>query len=439
MSKLALLGGLPARTKLFPAYNTMGEQEKRAAIEVIESGNLSQFLGAWHEDFYGGPKVRAFEGAWADSMGARYAMSVNSNTSGLFAAIGAVGIQPGDEVIVSPYTMSASAIAPLGYGGVPVFADIDEDIFCISPSAFRKAITSRTKAIVIVHIFGQAADMDEIMAIAREHKIAVIEDCAQVPGGTYKGKPLGAIGDLGVFSLNYHKHIHTGEGGVVTTNSEELLERLQLIRNHGENIAGPKGITNLLNTYGYNYRMPEIEAAIGIEQLKKLPSLIARRIELANEFTRRLGNLPGITPPKVRPGNKHVYYQHACRFDAEKNGISRDTFVKALKAELPSAVLRETTPILNAGYVKPLYLLPIFQQRTGACAFNCSRYEGKVSYDKGLCPTAERMHFKELFSHEYIRPGMEKQDVEDVMNGFEKIFENLPALKNWELTQQPSQ
>ncbi|MEO6832322.1 MAG: DegT/DnrJ/EryC1/StrS family aminotransferase, partial [Chitinophagaceae bacterium] len=174
MVNLAIKGGKPVRTQLFPAYNTIGVEEKNAAIEVLDSGNLSQYLGAWTPDFLGGPKVRAFEAAWAEAIGVKHAVSVNSNTSGLFTAIGALGIQPGDEVIVSPYSMSASAIAPLVYGGIPVFADIDPVTFCMAPASIEACVTERTKAILVVHIFGHPADMDAIMDIARRHNLAVI-------------------------------------------------------------------------------------------------------------------------------------------------------------------------------------------------------------------------------------------------------------------------
>lgn len=428
MQTLALLGGKPVRTELFSAYNTIGSEEKKAVQEVLDSGNLSQFIGAWHADFYGGPKVRAFEEAWAQFVGAKHCISVNSNTSGLFAAIGALDIKPGDEVIVSPYTMSASAVAPLIYGGVPVFADVDENHFCISPKAFEKAITPRTKAILIVHIFGHPADMDAILAIAKKHNIRVIEDSAQAPYGTFQGKNVGVLGDIGVFSLNYHKHIHTGEGGMITTNDDVLAERLQLIRNHGENVVGPKGIKNISNTLGYNFRMPEIEAAIGLEQLKKLPRLIEERIQIAEQFTQKMKQYTGITPPFVRPGNRHVYYVHANKFDSQKVGIHRNTFVKALSAELPSAVLRETAPLIGAGYVKPLYLLPIYQQRAHPALQGSS-----VSYEKGICPTAERMHFSELFSHEFMRPSMSAKDIQDVFNAFDKVLSNVGKLKEWEI------
>ena len=194
MATLAIKGGAPVRKKLFPAYNTIGEAEKRAVMRVLDSGNLSQFLGTWHKDFYGGPTVQQFEKDWATAFGNKYAISVNSNTSGLFTAVGALGIKPGDEVIVSPYTMSASALAPVIYGAVPVFADVDYENFGLDPESIEKCITPRTKAILVVHIFGNPARMDEIMAIAKRHSLFVIEDCAQAPMATYKNKSVGNIG-----------------------------------------------------------------------------------------------------------------------------------------------------------------------------------------------------------------------------------------------------
>lgn len=429
MAKLAINGGTPIRTKLFPSYNTIGEEEKRAVMKVLDSGNLSQFLGAWHKDFYGGPTVQHFEKDWADAFNCKYAISVNSNTSGLFTAIGALGIGPGDEVIVSPYTMSASALAPIIYGAVPVFADIDYDNFGLCPESIERNITPRTKAILIVHIFGNPAKMDEILSIAKKHNLYVIEDCAQAPMATYKGKLVGTLGDIGIFSLNYHKHIHTGEGGVIVTNNDNIAERCFLIRNHGENVVEPKGVKDKFNTYGYNFRMTEMEAAIGIEQLIKLPSLLDVRIENAAFFERELGQIKGITPPYVEFGNKHVYYVQAFKYNKEIVGVDRNTFLNAIKAEIPSAVLREDTPLIGGGYVKPLYLQPLYQERATHCSFNCEKYKGTVDYSKGICPIAEKLHFEELFSHEYMRPGMNVQDMKDVVSAFHKIIENIDELR----------
>lgn len=432
MSDLALLGGTPVRTKIFPQSTTIGEEEKIAVMKVLDSGNLSQYVGSWNKDFKGGPMVQQFENDWAEAFGVKYCHAVNSNTSGLYACIGACDIGPGDEVIVSPYTMTAGAIAPLIYGAVPVFADIDEDIFCLDPKSIEANITPRTKAILIVHICGHPTDMDAVMAIAKKHNLKVIEDCAQSPMSTYKGKFVGTIGDVGIFSLNYHKHIHTGEGGMIVTNDPVIAEKVELIRNHGEAVVEGKKTKDLWNTFGFNYRMTEMEAAVGIEQLKKLPGLLDRRIANANYLSRILGELNGIIPPVVKEGCRHVYYQQTFKFKKDIIGVHRNTFIDAMKAELPTMVLRESTPIIGCGFAPPLYLQPIYQQRLHKCSFNCPRYDGSVSYEKGLCPVTERMFFEEVFTHEYMRPSFSKRDLEDVVNAYEKVYTNVNDLKVYE-------
>ena len=355
---LAIHGGPKVRTRPFPAPDQIGEEEKRAVLEVMDSGVLSKYLGAWHADFLGGPRVRAFETAWAADVGAKHAVAMNSAASGLFAAVGAAGVGPGDEVITTPYTMAATATAIVGWHAVPVFADIEDQSFNLDPASARARVTPRTRAILAVHLFGHAADMDPLIEIAREHNLVVIEDAAQAPGATYKGRRVGALGDMTVFSLNYHKHIHTGEGGVVTTASDHYAERLQLIRNHGEAVVGDKGVTDLANHIGYNLRLTEIAAAIGVEQLRKLPRLIEERIALAEHLARGIGALPGIRAPRVQPGSRHVYYCQPFLYDARVVGVPRDAFVAAVGAELPSAPDRGW-PLIGAGYVAPLYHLPM--------------------------------------------------------------------------------
>ena len=435
MSDLALFGGKPSRERPFPAYKVIGEEEKHAVERVMDSGVLSRFLGTWHPDFYGGPEVQAFEKEWAAVADAKHGIAVNSCTSGLYAAVGAVGCGPGDEVIVPPYTMIASATAAVVFNAVPVFADIDPRTYTLSAETIRERITPRTKAIVVVHLFGQSADMDPIMALAGEHGIKVIEDCAQVPYGTYKGRPVGTLGDIGVFSLNYHKHIHTGEGGMCTTNDDDLAERLQLIRNHAEAVVRRKGVANLVNLVGFNFRLGELEAAIGREQLKKGKGLIDRRKENVAYLEEKLADYPGLSMPHVGPSGDHVYYVHAMRYDTAATGVSRELFVKALKAELPPTELREGEgPLLGAGYVLPLYLEPMYQEMAAyggvQCPFRCPHYEGEPNYAKGQCPNAEEAHFETLVSHELMRPPMTPDDLDDVAAAFWKVADSLPRLAN---------
>lgn len=430
MSKLAINGGKPIRTKLFPEYNTIGVEEKNAVMKVLDSGNLSQFLGAWTNDFFGGPNVKFFENLWNDTFGIKYSITVNSNTSGLYTTVGAIGINPGDEVIVSPYSMSASAVAPLLYGGIPIFADIDPNTYCLDPKSILKCITPRTKAIIVVHLFGHPADMDSIMEIARKYNLYVIEDCAQAPMGKYKDKYLGTIGDVGVFSLNYHKHIHTGEGGVIVTNNDNIADRCCMIRNHAENVTQARNIKDLTNLIGFNFRMTEIESAIGIQQIKKLPNLLFQRLKNVEFLDNHLSKFPALEIlPTLKDGSINTYYVYPVKFNEEIAGISRNVFVNALKAELPSAKLRETAPLIGAGYVKPLYLQPIYQNKA-SWAYNSSFYNENIDYSLGLCPIAEEMHFKKLITHEFMRPGMKHDDLIDVINAFDKIFDNINELKN---------
>jgi dTDP-4-amino-4,6-dideoxygalactose transaminase len=435
MSKLAIFGGAPVRRDLFPAYSVIGEEEKRAAMRVLESGVLSKFLGVWHPDFFGGPEVQAFEREWAAVSGTKHAISVNSCTSGLYAAVGATGAGPGDEVIVSPYTMIASATAALIFNAVPVFADIDPQTYTMTAETIAPKITPRTRAIVVVHIFGQAADMDPIMTLAARHNITVIEDCAQCPYATYKGRPVGSLGHVGVFSLNYHKHIHTGEGGMCTTNDDALAERIQLIRNHAEAVVAAKGATNLVNMIGFNFRLGEIEAAIGRSQLEKGKALIEQRKENVRYLESRLEGIPGLSMPVVGPAGDHVYYVHPMSYDERVTGVSRASFVKAVKAELAPTGLRETDGVLiGEGYVKPLYRQPLFRTMTGygtvQCPFRCPHYGGVADYSDGLCPNAEDAHENRLITHELMRPPMTRADLDDVANAFRKVAENLRELSD---------
>ena len=225
-SWLAIDGGPPVRTAPWQDNVTTGEAERDAALEVLESGYLSLFEGAHAPDppfdFRGGPWVRKLEERAAEQLGGARVVSVNSATSGLYAAVGALGLGYGDEVIVSPYTMSACAVAPLIYGAIPVFADVEIETGCLSAAAVARVLTRRTRAVLVVHQFGIPADMDAIMALTREHGLKLIEDCAQAWGASYKGRPVGTMGDVGVFSFNVNKTVQAGEGGLCVTNDPDL-------------------------------------------------------------------------------------------------------------------------------------------------------------------------------------------------------------------------
>lgn len=415
MSHLALFGGTPVRTRPFPGDNAIGREEKRAVIEVLDSGVLSRFLGSWGPEFYGGPRVRTLEREWAEHFSTRHAISMNSATSALYAAVGAADVGPGDEVIVTPYTMTASVTGVLVYHATPVFADILPDTFCLDPRSVRRAITPRTRAIIVVDLFGHPAEMDEIMAVAAEHGLTVIEDAAQASGARYRGRYAGTLAHMGVFSLNYHKTIQSGEGGVVVTESDDLAERLQLIRNHAEAVVGPKGSRHLSHLVGFNYRMTEIEAAIAAVQLRRLETRTAARREAAARLSRWLVGLPGLTLPAVRPYAEHAYYLYAIRYDGRSSGIPRDTLVAALGAEgIP----------VTGGYVEPIYLQPIY-------------HEGRrrhppggpgVSYDRGICPVTERLQDAELLCTDLCRGPLTGRDLNDVAGAFDKVFTHAAEL-----------
>lgn len=421
-SDLAIHGGPKVREALFPAHVTVGEEEKAAVCAVIDSGILSNYLGAWHENFMGGREVRACEAAWAAKFGARHALSVNSNTSGMIAALGAVGVGPGDEVIVTAYSMSASATAPLLWGATPIFADVEPDMFCLSVDSVARVITPRTKAILVVDLFGQPFDAPGLRALADKHGLVIIEDCAQAPGAALNGTPAGLLGDIGIFSLNYHKHIHSGEGGIILTNDDALAERIALIRNHAESVVGPKGVNDLTNMIGHNFRMTEIEAAIARIQLSKLDGLLQARWERVAYFEERMAGFEALTMPKVRAGGTHAYYVHACLWNTEC-GVNRNTFIDAVKAELPFFTLREREGVkLGYGYVRPIYLLPAFAQRVSIGGSMGALASSWQDYVPGLCPVVEDLHYRRLVSHEFIVPSMSFADIDDVVRAFDKVW-----------------
>jgi len=420
MPHLALLGGTKVRTKDIAPQQDFDQEERRLVMEVLDSKVLSGFLASPGEKFMGGEKVKALEGLFKEYYHVKHALTVNSATAGLHAAVAAINVNPGDEILVTPYSMCASATAIVMHNAIPVFVDIDEDTFIIDPKKIKQAITPQTKAIIVVHLFGYPAPMDEIMQIAREHGLKVIEDVAQAHACSYKGKQLGTIGDVGIFSFNQNKTISAGEGGVVITNDDELAKRISLIRNHGEVVVEHLPVQTVAGIIGYNYRMTELEAAVGIAQFKKIDKLTKHRVELAEYLTSKLRPFaPIITTPQIKEGSKHVYFVYPMKFNAKAADIDRNKFAEAVRAEgVP----------LGVGYVRPIYLEPMYQQLLAygdsGFPFRGPHMKKIISYPKGLAPVCERMHFEELMVTPICHFPLTHQDIDDFVSAIKKVLDH---------------
>lgn len=320
----------------------IGEEEIDAVVSVMRSGMLTSGLGA-------GPKVKEFEKNYAAFAGVKHAIAVNTGTAALHAALMAVEVKVGDEVILPSFTFVATAEAVVLAGGKPVFADIDPETFTLSPKATEKAVTGKTRAILPVDLYGLPADILPIREIASKYNLAIVDDCAQSHGAMYEGKPAGALADLACWSLYAAKNIGTGEGGVVTTDNDELAETVRMVRTHGEKI---KYQSLMLGT---NYRMTEIQAAIGVVQLKRLPEFFAKRAQNAKRLTNLLQKTDKLTLPPQLSNRTPSYYLYTVRIkdttEAQRNNIIKQMHDKGIGAE--------------AYYPTPVHQMPYYKQTFG--------------------------------------------------------------------------
>lgn len=421
--KLALLGGKPVCEGTFSKYPdykyadynmTFTDEEVEAVVETVKGGYLCTDRG--------GIKVPEFEEKFADYHQIKEAVAVGSGTAALFIAVAATEIGPGDEVIVPAYTFIATAICALMRNAIPIFVDIDPRTLTIDPEKIEGKVTPRTKAIIPVHLNGHPAHMDEIMAIAKEHNLIVIEDCAQAHGAKYKGRLVGTIGDIGAFSFQQKKNLTTGDGGMLITNNEEFAQKARSFRSFGysENYS-------LVTALGGMHRMTELEAAIGIVQLKKLDHSNDIRIENAEYLSGQLKDILGIRIPYLFNEVKHVYYNYSPAFIEEEVGISREKFVQAVQAE---------GVLIDTGYDEPLYNYPLFRKQSVyevGCPFTCPFYkipedEKKHLYAKEFCPNTEERIYR-INLELKIHPPRTREDMKIIVEAFKKVIENVDQLK----------
>lgn len=393
MEKPAYAGGKPVReTKLYYGHQYLDEKDVQAVVEVLHSDYLTC-----------GPKITELEQKLCELTGAKYAVVCSNDTAALHIACMAAGVSAGDEVITTPITFLASANCALYCGAKPVFADIDEETYNIDPKEIEKALTPKTKAVVAVDYTGQVVDLDAIMETCHKQNVVVIEDAAHSIGTLYKGRPIGSIADMTTFSFHPVKTVTAGEGGAVLTDNEEYYKKLLLYRSHGMTRDQTQmtkesegGWYYQMIDLGYNYRMTDMQAALLISQLEKLPMFSKRRKEIVARYNEAFSRIPELTLQQELEGSDSTRHLYILRIKPEKLRIDRRGFFDALAAE---------NIMCNVHYI-PIYLQPYYQE---------------MGYPKGLCPRAEKLYSEMMSLPLYY--AMTDQDVEDVITAVQKIVD----------------
>jgi perosamine synthetase len=388
--KLAIEGGKPVRQAILP-YGTqwLDEEDITAVIEVLRSRWLTT-----------GPKVAEFERSFAKSVGSREAVAVSSGTAALHASMYAIDIKPGDEVIVPAMTFAATANAVVFQQGIPIFVDVDPKTLLIDPGQVEMHISPKTRAIVAVDYAGHPCDYDTLRAIAERYRLYLIADACHSLGGAYKSKSVGTLADITTFSFHPVKHITTGEGGMATTNDSELAIRMRIFRNHGitteyhQREQQGSWFYEMVDL-GYNYRITDIQCALGLSQLRKLSAWVKRRQEIAQRYNAAFAEVPAVRPLDVRAEVSHAYHLYVVRLDLTRLQVTRGQVFAALRAEGIG---------VNVHYI-PVHLHPFYRKRFGTCP--------------GLCPVAEAA-YQEIITLP-IFPRMGEKDIEDVMYAVKKV------------------
>ncbi|MBM4457986.1 MAG: DegT/DnrJ/EryC1/StrS family aminotransferase [Chloroflexi bacterium] len=418
--QLAIHGGMPYRTRPFPTCANasgrwLGEEEKRLLAEVIDSGALGRNDGS---------KVVALERAWAEMLGfgasaqpnggaPLAAQAVTSGTAALHTAVASLNLEPGDEVVTTTITDMGTVIAILACNLVPTFADVDPRTGNITAETIAAQISPKTRAIIVVHLFGQMADMPPILALARQHGLYVIEDCAQAHLAAYNGRLAGTLGDLGCFSFQQSKQMTTGDGGLVVTCNEALATRARLFTDKG----WPRGIPGLRGhlLFGMNYRMTELQGAVGLAQAGKLTEIVAQRRRTAGLLRQLMADIPGLIPPHIIPGADHSWWMFPFTIDQARLGVSPQAFGQAIKAEgLPFGV----------GYIpNPVFEYDVIRDRKtfGASGIPWTLPQARpgIIYDRRDYPGTLRF-LDEMFVMSW-NEGLTEADVHDIAGALAKV------------------
>lgn len=408
--KPALVGGTPIRTTPYPAWPQWGEADLQGLREALTGGVWSAANA---------PQVRAIEQRFAAFQDARHGVACTNGTITLEIALAALGVGAGDEVIVPPYIFLATATAVLQVNALPVFVDIAPDTYCLDPDAVEAAITPRTKALIPVHLGGHPADMDRLLAIARQHGLGVIEDAAHAHGAAWQGRKVGALGDYGSWSFQASKNLTSGEGGMLTTDRDDLAERAWSLHNCGRTRTGAWYEHTAV---GGNYRLTEFQAALLLAGLDRLPAQIAWREASARFLDRELARIEGLAPlPRDPRATTHAYHLYLFRYDAAAfAGLSRDRFVQALRAEgIPA----------SPGYPVPLNQQPIFVNRafdTRATGYDPAY--APTQFDRLDLPVCQRACAETVWLTQNMLLGTE-DDLADVVAAARKVHRHAPALR----------
>ena len=386
-AQLAVDGGEPVRRTPFPTiWPSLGEEDVAAAAEVLRSNRLTSLTSG---------VVAEFEADFAQYHGVRHALATSSGTTAIHLALAAIDVGPGDEVIVPGHTFIASATPVMYQRATPVIVDVDTDTFNLLPSAVEAAITPRTKAMIVVHLNGHPAPMDELTALAERHGLVLIEDAAQAHGALYKGRKVGTIGRMSCFSFWQDKIISSaGEGGAVITDDDALAQRMARLRSHGEGpIEGERRYYHL--ELGYNYRLTAVQAAVGRVQLSHLDEYLQARRRNAAYLTERLRNVPEVQSPVVAEGCVHSYYRYTCKLRTDLVTVPIDQF--------QTAVAVEGAPCFRP-YPTPLHQQPVFTN---------------AGFGQVPCPNAEALA-NQLFSLQ-VHPSVQQGDLDDLIAAIEKV------------------